>query len=318
MLVAPTSAQSPAPAAARRRVAIVLGAGGPVGHAFHAGVLAALSRVMGWAPDDADLLLGTSAGAQVAALVRAGMSPRDLMARCTGEPMSSHGADIAECFVRPHSGGPPPEYRRRWWRPAAPRYLLRSLLTPWTLRLRRFVAALLPAGGIDLDPMAAGLRRLFGERWSTRPLWVTAVNLWSGRRVAFGRSGAPATDVGSAVASSGAVPGLCAPVLVGGSPHIDGGFASTTSVDLLYGERYEQVIISAPLSMYRPLRLAIRRRASKLQRLGSRVLLLEPRGEALARMGYNPMDAARAPAVTHAAFAQALGELEQAAPSLAL
>jgi predicted acylesterase/phospholipase RssA len=47
------------------RIAVVLGAGGTVGHAFHAGVLAALSSELGWDARRADLLVGTSAGSIV-------------------------------------------------------------------------------------------------------------------------------------------------------------------------------------------------------------------------------------------------------------
>src|SRR5690349_19155028 len=54
------------------RVGLVLGAGGVVGHAFHAGVLAALEDVAGFDARDADLIVGTSAGSVVGALLRAG------------------------------------------------------------------------------------------------------------------------------------------------------------------------------------------------------------------------------------------------------
>ncbi|MCZ7678960.1 MAG: hypothetical protein M5U28_09490 [Sandaracinaceae bacterium] len=70
------------------RVTLVLGAGGPVGHAFHAGLLRALSQALGWDPREAELVLGTSAGAQVGALLRAGMSADDLAARAAGEPLT--------------------------------------------------------------------------------------------------------------------------------------------------------------------------------------------------------------------------------------
>ena len=73
-----------------RRVGLVLGAGGPVGHAFHAGVLAALQDG-GWDARDAAVIVGTSIGAITGALLRAGVSPEDLYARVTGRPMSEEG-----------------------------------------------------------------------------------------------------------------------------------------------------------------------------------------------------------------------------------
>jgi predicted acylesterase/phospholipase RssA len=44
------------------RIALVLGAGGVAGGAFHAGALAALHDALGWDARSADLVVGTSAG----------------------------------------------------------------------------------------------------------------------------------------------------------------------------------------------------------------------------------------------------------------
>ncbi|MGH9121934.1 MAG: patatin-like phospholipase family protein, partial [Acidimicrobiales bacterium] len=78
-----------------RRVALVLGSGGLVGNAYHAGALAALSD-SGWDPREADLIVGTSIGAVTAAMLRAGISAEDLFAFAVGKPMSSEGAEIME------------------------------------------------------------------------------------------------------------------------------------------------------------------------------------------------------------------------------
>jgi len=48
----------------------VLGAGGIAGFSFHVGALAALAELTGWDPRDADLIVGTSAGANAAASLR--------------------------------------------------------------------------------------------------------------------------------------------------------------------------------------------------------------------------------------------------------
>jgi len=78
------------------RIGLVLGAGGIVGHAFHAGVLAALAEVTGWDPREAEVVVGTSAGSVVGALLRAGMSAEDHYARLTGAPLSAAGARLVE------------------------------------------------------------------------------------------------------------------------------------------------------------------------------------------------------------------------------
>src|SRR5207244_1647388 len=69
--------------------------GGVIGHAFHAGVLDGLCDATGWDPRDAEVIVGTSAGSVVGALLRAGFSPRDLAARSTGDPVSPEGAELA-------------------------------------------------------------------------------------------------------------------------------------------------------------------------------------------------------------------------------
>src|SRR5262245_49971223 len=76
------------------RVALVLGAGGVVGHAFHVGVLCALAEEFGWDPRAAELIVGTSAGSVVGASMRAGVSPADLRRRLAGRPLSPDGAAI--------------------------------------------------------------------------------------------------------------------------------------------------------------------------------------------------------------------------------
>ena len=50
-------------------------------------------------------------------------------------------------------------------------------------------SALLPRGRVCLEPQRQGLRNLFGDEWPEEQLWITAVCLHSGERVAFGRLG---------------------------------------------------------------------------------------------------------------------------------
>src|SRR4051794_35180348 len=70
---------------------IVLGAGGTVGLAYHAGVLHALKEVGGIEAADADLLVGTSAGSAASAFLRSGYTSDDLwqMALGTHETLSA-------------------------------------------------------------------------------------------------------------------------------------------------------------------------------------------------------------------------------------
>jgi NTE family protein len=77
-----------------RRIGLVLGAGGAVGHAYHSGVLAGLAEATGWDPRDAEIVVGTSAGSVVGALLRAGVSAPDLAAHSTDGELSEEGARI--------------------------------------------------------------------------------------------------------------------------------------------------------------------------------------------------------------------------------
>lgn len=62
----------------RPRTALVLGAGGLMGLAYHAGVLRALEKATDFRAAEADLMIGTSAGAVIAAYLRAGWGVEDL------------------------------------------------------------------------------------------------------------------------------------------------------------------------------------------------------------------------------------------------
>ena len=69
------------------RIGLVLGGGGAVGHGFHSGVLAALEDVVGFDARTAEVIVGTSGGATIAGLVRAGVTGTDLASTVTrGRP----------------------------------------------------------------------------------------------------------------------------------------------------------------------------------------------------------------------------------------
>lgn len=65
-------------AGAPKKTGLVLGAGGLMGLAYHAGVLRALEQETSFRADEAELMVGTSAGAVIAAYLRAGWGVEDL------------------------------------------------------------------------------------------------------------------------------------------------------------------------------------------------------------------------------------------------
>lgn len=296
---------------APRRIGLVLGAGGPVGHAYHCGVLAGLAAATGWDPRTAEVVIGTSAGAQVAALLRAGMTAADLAARVTEEPLSPAGAEIARHYVRPSHSKPHPDHPRRFM-PGDVGHLVRSLARPWNAHPGAVLAALLPPGRASLEAQAEGFRELFGDTWPERALWVPALRLNTGQLVPFGRADAPPTDVGHAVIASGCVPVMCVPVEIGGHYHVDGSFISPTNADLVIGTDLDLVIVLSPLSSMRVFQWLVGREVDRIRRHGTQVVVFEPSDAERRVMGWNPMDTVRAAAVARAARDATRRQMEQA------
>jgi NTE family protein len=301
---------------AMARIGLVLGAGGVVGHAFHAGVLSALADVTGWDARHAEVVVGTSAGAVVGALLRAGVSPADLAAGMTGAPLSPDGARLADRAGRRASiPKSPPRWRGGFPRMASPGTFARLARPPLRpVRPGTLAAAALPAGRVPTELVAAGLRPLFTSGWPERELWLCAVRLDAGRRVVFGRDGAPRVGVADAVAASCAIPGFFEPVEIGGVRYVDGGAHSPSNADLLAGRGLDLVIVSSPMSVadnrLRPsidqparrlTRLYLGLEAARLRRAGTPVLAFQPTRADLAAMGLNAMDPARRSPVTRQA-----------------
>ncbi len=290
------------------RIGFVLGAGGATGHGFHTGVLAALADVAGIEAHDAELLVGTSAGSMVSALLRAGLHADDLYARALGEPPSARVRDVLGRL------GPPPASMPRPRRPGPPRPaslngLLAAGLRPWNARAGTVAAALVPEGTMSSESISAPLRRVFGGHWPDRPTWICAVRLDDGKRVVFGREHI-AADPADAVAASCAVPGWFSPVSIAGTRYVDGGAWSPTNADLVADQELDLVIVSSPMSstpsaslrrVDAPARLLhhgyLLAEVARLRRRGLRVLSIEPTGADLEVMGVNAMDVLRRAAV---------------------
>lgn len=301
------------------RVAVVLGAGGAVGHGYHAGVLAALAE-RGWDARSADVLVGTSAGSIVASLLRAGLPAADLARRAAGRPLSAEGAAVVEraSLVPPGSRARPPlRGRGRLGSMASPTRLARAVRAPWHVTMGSLAAAALPEGQVSTDGLGAPFTALYGSTWPVAPLRVVAVALDSGRRVVFGRPSddaarRPAADasVAEAVRASCAIPGYFEPVTIDGERYVDGGVHSTTNADVVVRERTELkpelVVVSAPMSAGRqalapaadlPLRqfarLALMREIASLRRRGVPVVAFQPSADDLDVMRGDALDPAK-------------------------
>jgi NTE family protein len=292
------------------RIGLVLGGGGDVGRGFHLGVLAALEDVSGFDVRQADVIVGTSSGAPVAARLRAGLSGTNLAdGACAGgrARTRSRAHRTGELRLRATAADeslPPRPFTVGWSLPASPRGVLAAAGGRGPNRLGPLVSALLPAGRTPTVSAGGPLARLFPDGWPSRRLWISAVDLDHGRRVFFGRDGDPTTDVPTAVAASCALPGWFAPVTVGDDSYVDGAVWSATNADVLAPEAMDVVVVSAPLSgssspLHRWQRRHLRREVQQLRAGGSQVVVVEPTRADLSSMGVNIMDRRRRAAVTH-------------------
>lgn len=306
-------------------VGLVLGAGGVVGGAYHAGALSALAEA-GWDARTSELIIGTSAGSIAAAALRAGLAPLDQLARMTGSRLSPEGAALVGAMAPVSELPVRAPFPRGLPLPASPQLAATALLPPWNARPLAALAGLLPAGRVPTAPIGDRIRELLPGPWPDRPLWVCALRLRDGARIVFGRDLVEATDVGSAVEASCAIPGYMQPVAVNGETFVDGGAHSPTNADLAADLGLDAVVVistmSAPWTALRPVpRIGSRALASwvlerevrAIRASGTPVLVLEPTAEDLAVMGANPMETARRGEVAEQARSTTMQRMEHPA-----
>jgi NTE family protein len=312
------------------RRALVLGCGGTVGGAWTVGALAALADHLRWDPREASVIVGTSAGASLAAMLGAGIDVAELVAAQRGD--ASAPESVRTFFTRPPRPVPP-----------VPRPGITSRAVAWRGLWRRdpvlAAAGLAPIGRgttAFLDGLADGL---VGSRpWVDHPAtWLVAIDLASTTRVAFGARGMPVVPLRHALRASWAIPGWFPPVTAHGRRYADGGIASPASADLVKQMDVDEVVVVAPMAStsgaasaagvgLRLEALALRRRMSRvlteelaqLRRMGLPILHVLPTGADLTAMGPNFMDPRRRLAALDIAAGTVPGMLEQQGRARAL
>jgi NTE family protein len=294
--------------------ALVLGAGGLTGGAFHAGVLQGLLDA-GWDAAEADLVVGTSAGSSTGSTLRAGIPVTDHWADQTGGTVSSATETRRRDLPPRLDFADPSPPTNRWPLDAglgSRAFLRRGLPRPGLL-----FGGLLPRGRMDTLRIAARIDGIYaGMPWPEQPLWICAVRVADGRLRVFGRDPSDAT-VGQAVAASSAVPGLLAPVSVDGAEHVDGGVHSPTNADLVAGLGFDRVIVSAPMAGSNDWRhpgrayhtRLLEREVAAVRPTVADIVVIAPDAETLAAMGPDAMAPGAEQAVAEAARRQARGVL---------
>jgi NTE family protein len=258
---------------------LVLGGGGLAGIAWITGLLAGLAEA-GQDVTGADLVIGTSAGATVAAQLGSGLGLDELFARQVEPALQSRermveldlgkfGADIQAYMARAVS---PEDTLRQFGR-----FALDAQTVP------------------EAERRAVVEGRLPSTAWPARPTKLIAVDCASGETAAFDAdSGVSLVD---AVAASAAVPGIWPPVTIDGRRYMDGGVRSPDNADLAAGAERITVISPSGLDTALPTLLSLRAAVAALSAGGASVTVVSPDKASVAAFGTNALDpATRTPA----------------------
>jgi NTE family protein len=246
------------------RRALVLAGGGYVASSWEIGLVTGMADA-GLDLRNADLFVGTSAGARVAL---------DLTG---GKPLE----EIYQQRVGP--GGPPvaPPATLDWARIRAGVDEAKQTGDSPAETLRRYgELALTAAVGTGSDRRKVVASQLPLQAWPEQRVLIAAVNAETGERRAFGRD--DGIDVVDAIIATTAAFGS-PPMFFDGHHYIDGGYHSSDNADLAIG--YERVLILALRSPPNAMRLIpIEVGVDALRAAGSQVEVIHPDEETLAAL----------------------------------
>lgn len=305
------------------RTAIVLGCGGTIGTAWAIAALHALVDQTGFVPRDADVMLGTSAGAELVTMLAGGAGVDELVDMQCGRATDPR--------LQEHIASSPPS------RPPLPNLTLLNPSLIWKRKGLAGLTGLAPTGRGD----ASWLQRLAEQfeygTWLPHPAArIVAYDVRAGERVVFGAPGSPFATVGEALRASWATPGWMPPVPIGDRIFVDGGMGSTASVDLIAPDEADLIYVIAPMAsapgvripgvggsleyrlLRRPMSQQLHAEIAGARSRGTTVVPILPTPVDLAGLNPNFMDSsgrvsafehsmATAPGTVRAALAEAVG-----------
>lgn len=299
------------PARPTPRRGLVLGGGGVLGGTWAVGALAAMEQQFGFSAADADIIVGTSAGSVIAALVGGGVTVEQLRHHYVDDavpdgPLAGYAFDPVQATGGSRPGMP------KLLGPGSPRLIGSSLRRLGQVPATTLVSAFMPEGTRSLERIGHLVEAVtpYGEWSPHRGVWVVAMDYEDGKRVVFGRPGAPVVPLSSAVVASCSIPGWFQPVVIKGRTYVDGGAVSATSVDVLAHAGLDEVYVVAPMVSFatdRPgsvaarlerrwrgqLTKAARQEAAVVRAAGATVRMVGPGPEDLVAIGANLMDDTR-------------------------
>ncbi|MGI9557668.1 MAG: patatin-like phospholipase family protein [Solirubrobacterales bacterium] len=252
------------PARARRggrpagesKTALVLGGGGFTGGVYEIGALRALDLLaVNQTVNEFDVYVGTSAGAFIASMVSNGITPEEMMRVLNRElPATIRELNLGE-LLRPNVRG----FAEK---AAAFPFRMAGLALDMASNLRDLSAIEVAAGLANALPSgfyrSGGLERYVADvlsdpdrtndfRMLDRDLFITATDLDTTERIVLGDGEWTDVPISKAVAASGALPMVYAPVEIEGREFVDGGIRSTTNIDVAVQHGAEFIIVVNPI-----------------------------------------------------------------------
>lgn len=266
------------------RRGLVLGGGGVAGVAWQTGVLAGLFEG-GVDVLEADVIIGTSAGATVAAQITSGTPLGELLDRQVDPALQAPelspvlGAeDLMTLFLDARDGATD------------------------ALDVRRRIGAMALAAPTvaEAERRAVIEARLLSHSWPRSELKIVAVDAETGAERVF--DPASGVDLVDAVAASCAVPGAWPPVTIDGRRYIDGGTRTAENADLAAG--CDRVLVLQVMAVLGNTDLDLQ--VAELRESGARVTVIRPDDTAASSIGPDLLDPAVRGSAARAGHGQGL------------
>ena len=253
--------------------ALVLGGGGLVGFAWETGLIVGLAEA-GVDVRNANLFVGTSAGASVAAQMTSGLPLDEIFQRLVDPALQVHELAAQPDFEKMLAG------------------LTRAFKEGGTHSeiLHRIGTLALPVPTMsEAERREVISSRLLVHSWPQSRVEIVAVDAFSGERTIFTRDSR--VELVDAVMASSALPYAWPPATINQRRYIDGGCYSIANLDLAVG--FEKVLVLQPDTPPFPFVESLEEQRERLQREGAQIEVITPdeaMKAALASNGGNALD----------------------------
>ncbi len=241
------------------KTALVLGGGGFTGGVYEIGALRALDLLAtNSTVNEFDVYVGTSAGSFVSSLVANGVTPEEMMRVLNRDlPSPIRDIDLSTLLSPNYTGFIRGSLTFPFKLVSVLRETLGQLGEVSAVDLVMGLAAALPNGvysgrGIEryVEEVLSDPDRTNDFRLLDCELYLTATDLDTTERVILGEGEWSEVPISTAVAASGALPGIYEPVEIAGREFIDGGILSTTNVDVAIERGAKFLVVINPLVPY--------------------------------------------------------------------